>query len=359
MKDRVVISGYFGMGNTGDEAVLAGMVRMLRKRRPNLPITVLSGAPGETRARFGVDAVGRMSPLTLLALRGAALVISGGGSLIQDRTSFRSLSYYLSLLKTARRWGARTMVFAQGVGPLVTEKGRRLAQEVLSQVDAITVRDAESLELLQELGVGRDGTPPIEVAADAAFAVEPEITDRVRALAPQRPAIAVSLRPWEGVDALLEPIENALAYFEGQAALVAWPLHPAEDLPLCEELKRRLPAVEVIREPLTPGEWMALAGWTDVVVGMRLHALIFAASRAVPVLGISYDPKVDALLGRLRGRPVGQVGEPLDAQKLKAAIDAALSEDETRRRDREARAEHLRSLAGRSADRALELLARR
>ncbi|HTE19517.1 MAG TPA: polysaccharide pyruvyl transferase family protein, partial [Armatimonadota bacterium] len=114
-------------------------------------------------------------------------------------------------------------------------------------------------------------------------------------------------------------------------------------------------SVQVMREALSPGEWMALAGWTDVVVGMRLHALIFGAARGVPVIGISYDPKVDALLGRLRARPVGTTAG-LDAAALRSSIEAALEDDEARRRDREARAEHLRQAAARNVDRALQLL---
>jgi polysaccharide pyruvyl transferase WcaK-like protein len=99
---------------------------------------------------------------------------------------------------------------------------------------------------------------------------------------------------------------------------------------------------------------MALAGWADVV-GMRLHALIFGPARAVPVLGISYDPKVDALLGRLRARPIG-TADSLDPDALEQAIRAALEDEDSQRRDREARAEHLRGLAARNVERALVLL---
>jgi polysaccharide pyruvyl transferase CsaB len=357
MKDGILFSGYYGLGNAGDEAVLAASVGLFRERRPELPLAVLSGSPASTRAGLGVEAVPRMRPdAAFAAIRRCSLFLSGGGSLLQDRTSLKSLLYYLLLLSFARRVGKRTMVFAQGIGPLVRPAARRWTARVVSRVDRITVRDADSADLLREIGVEGKEAPEIEVTADPVFALPAEVTDRVSAAAGERPALAVSLRPWDGVGALLDPLAAALGHFEGQVSLRAWPLHGRDDMPLCEELARRLPAVRVVREPLTPGEWMALAGWTDLVIGMRLHALVFAAARGVPVLGISYDPKVDALLGRLRSRAVGRPGEALDARALQATIQAALEQDENRRREREARAEHLRQQAGRNVEVALELL---
>jgi len=357
MTPRVLFSGYYGMGNAGDEAVLAASVRLFRERRPDLSLAALSADPAGTKAALEVDAVPRMRlPGVLRELRRCTLFLSGGGSLLQDRTSLKSLLYYLSLIHLAKRAGARTMVFAQGIGPLVRPAARRWTAQVLRGVDAITVRDADSADLLREIGVQGTGVPPVEVTADPAFALEAEVTDRVTQVAPAPPAIGVSLRPWAGDREMLDSLAEALLDFEGEVTLQAWPLQLSEDLPLCEELARRVPSVQVMRTALSPGEWVALAGWTRVVVAMRLHALIFAAVRSVPLIGISYDPKVDALLGRLRARPAARMGEAVDPKTLSATIRAALEEDEERRRDREARAEHLRSQAARNVDLALELL---
>lgn len=353
MSDRVLFSGYYGLGNAGDEAVLAASVGMFRQRRPELALAALTARPAPTRAALGIDAAPRMQPLAALnQIRRCSLFLSGGGSLLQDRTSLKSLLYYLVLLDLARRMGKKTMVFAQGIGPLVRPQAREWTVKVLSRVDAITVRDAESAELLQQLGVRG---PAVEVTADPVFALAPQVTERVTSAAAQRPVIGVALRPWPGVERVLEALVPALERFEGEAAVQAWPLYPAEDLPLCEELVRRLPWAQVLRSELAPAEWMALAGWSDAVVGMRLHALIFAAARGVPLVGISYDPKVDALLGRLRSRPVATV-ERAETAPLRAALEAALGEEESRRRDRTARAEHLRSAAEKNVERALALL---
>lgn len=355
MSNRVLLCGYYGLGNAGDEAVLAATVHMFRQRQASLPLAALSATPAATRAALNIDTAPRMRAAALAEIRRCSLFLSGGGSLLQDRTSLKSLLYYLLMLDVARRLGKRTMVFAQGIGPLVRPAAQRWTARVLSRVDAITVRDAESADLLRRIGVTGKHAPSIEVTADPVFALPPQVSERVTAAAPPAPSVSVSLRPWAGVTAVLDPLAEALAPFEGRVALQGWPLFPEEDTPVCEALAQRLPALQVMRQPLEPAEWMALAGWTTVVVGMRLHALIFAAARATPVLGISYDPKVDALLERLRAPVVG-TAESLDAARLRAALETALADSDERRREREARADHLRTAAGRNVERALELL---
>jgi polysaccharide pyruvyl transferase CsaB len=361
MRHRVVFSGYYGFGNAGDEAVLAASAGLLRDRRPDLAPCALSADPAATRAAHGIDAVPRMRFAAVkAAAKESALFLSGGGSLLQDRTSLRSLLYYLFVLNFGWRAGARTMVFAQGIGPLVRPAARRMVAEFLkTRVHAITVRDAESAALLRELGIGNDKGPEVEVTADPVFALAPRATDRVGALSAARPALAVSLRPWKGVEALLEPLAGGLTSLSGRVALQAWALQPHEDLPLCEALAARVPGMEVVREPLSPGEWAALAARKDLVLGMRLHALIFAASRAVPVLGVSYDPKVDALLERLGAGHLARVplnGEALDPGAVREAVAAALAADSRLAEQRRERAAELRRLAARNVDRALELL---
>ncbi len=350
---RILFSGYYGLGNAGDEAVLAASIDLLRTELPGAAFTVLSGNPAATAAEFKVDAAPRMAPgAVIAAIRSSDLVLSGGGSLLQDRTSMKSLLYYLAILALAKRMGKKTMVFAQGIGPLHRPAARRLTARVLRGVDAITVRDADSADLLTSIGVSQ---PAPEVTADPVFALRPKVTDRVRAAAAERPVVGVSLRPWPGVEGILEPLAHTLSKYDGEFRVQLWPLFPEQDSPLCASLQSLLPGAGAVPPGLTPGEWMCLAGWTDAIIGMRLHSLIFGAARGTPILGISYDPKVDALLGRLRARAVGTAAS-LDTAALETALDAALSGDEAKRRDREMRSAHLQEAAIRNARRAAGLL---
>jgi polysaccharide pyruvyl transferase CsaB len=355
MTERVLLSGYYGFGNAGDEAVLTASVRLFRRLAPDVGIEVLSADPAETQAALGVEACSRMRPEALGALRRCSLFLSGGGSVLQDRTSLKSLLYYLALLALARRLGRRTMVFAQGIGPLVRPAARRLTARVLRRVDRITVRDPDSAALLREIGVPRAARGEIEVTADPVFALEPELTERVRAALPPRPAVAVSLRPWPGVEALLDPIAEALRGLPREVAVQAWALFPAEDRGPCRALVERVPGAALLATELAPPEWMALAGEVDAVLAMRLHALIFGAASSVPVVGISYDPKVDALLARLGTSPAGTAAH-LDAAPLRAEVERALDTAPAGAANRRERAAALAAAARRNVEIGLELL---
>lgn len=350
---RLVISGYYGFGNTGDEAVLAAMLAALRERLPGARITVLSANPPQTRRMHGCHSVRRTGPALLGALAGADLLLSGGGSLVQDQTSARSAAYYLGVLALGQVLSRRTMIFAQGIGPLRRGWVRALSRAVLNRVHLITVRDEDSLLSLRELGVWRSA----HLVADPVFALEPASEDHIRDLIGPRGhglRLGLALRPWGG-DAYLGPVVEAaqevLAELGGTA--LAFAFHPPRDLPAARALAETLGA-EVVAD-LPPREMMAAVGTVDVLVGVRLHALICATAMGVPPVGLSYDPKVEALFRRIG---VGQLLplEGLQAQALRGAILSAAHSREALRPQLLRLRHTLRDDALRAADLAAALL---
>ncbi len=340
-KNGVLICGAYGMRNAGDEAVLDAILSELRGIDPELEITVLSRSPKETQDAHGVKAIHTFwLPGVLRAMHTSALYVNGGGSLLQDVSSTRSLLYYLFTLYAAKRSGCRVMMYGCGVGPIRRPSNRRLTGRVVQRcVDAITLREKNSLEELRSLGVTR---PEITVASDPALSLTPapeSDTERLLQRLGIDPAgryLCLSLRRWPG-------IQDRLALFAA-AADYAWetyglqPLllsvNPLQDDRTMEHLRERINAPAIlVHEPLDTAEVVGLIGRMQAVLAMRLHVLIFAASRSVPLAAVSYDPKVASFLDYLSQTNYVDYSALTSAQQLFALIDAAAAADrETLRR---------------------------
>ncbi len=352
---RVVVSGYYGFGNVGDEAVLAAMLGPLRTRLPEARISVLSARPAATRRLHNVHSVPRTSPGMIGALAGCDLFLSGGGSLFQDVTSARSAVYYLGLLALATVLSRHTMVFAQGIGPLRRRWVRALARTVLNRTDLITVRDEDSLNALRELGV----RPGAQLVADPVFMLEPAPEGHVRDLVggrSQTPRIGVALRSWGG-DAYLAPVLEALLAVRATtgATIVVFAFHPQRDLRICRAAADALGA-QVIAD-LPPRETMAAIGTLDVLLGARLHALICAVAMGVIPVGLSYDPKVDGLFRRTGVGHLLPIAD-LRSDLVQQAVLSAYAQREVIAPQLQEIAGTLREEALRTADLAAALVAR-
>lgn len=159
--------GYYGFGNTGDDALLQVILERIRQVDPNARITVLSRRPAETRRSYCVNSVNRFHPLALArTLAKGRVLVYGGGSLLQSATSARSLFYYIWLLKLAKSAGIKTMLFANGIGPFVTARDEKRAASALESVDLITLRDKASYESIKALGVRHEN---LYLSADPVF----------------------------------------------------------------------------------------------------------------------------------------------------------------------------------------------
>ena len=157
---NIVISGYYGFGNAGDEAMLCAIIDAIRKEEADAHITVISGNPKETSKKHNINAVGTFSAFGILkAIANSDLVISGGGSLLQDATSIRNTYYYLSIMALAKMMGKKVMLYSQGIGPLNRPSTRRAVGFVLRFVDTITVRDSISKAELESLGIDAKPMP--------------------------------------------------------------------------------------------------------------------------------------------------------------------------------------------------------
>jgi polysaccharide pyruvyl transferase CsaB len=277
--------------------VLAGLLAGLRQLRPDLRPIVLSGNPSSTHTIHHVDAQSR-GPLSLWrALASAGLFVSGGGSLVQDVTSARSALYYLGAMIAAATRGVPVAVVGTGVGPIRRSWVRRLAAYAFSRAGAISVRDGESAKLLEGLGLAI----PIHQGADLAFLAPGPDSSRVDALLTRHGLhrtsgrIGIALRPWPRLrnpDELGRGIRRVADTYKADVAVFT--LDRARDREVSAIAAEASGGALVDVE--SPQDLIGALGAMDVVVGVRLHALICAVGQGVPCVGLTYDPKVSAFM---------------------------------------------------------------
>jgi polysaccharide pyruvyl transferase CsaB len=382
--ERIFVAGYFGFGNLGDEAILSAMLAELRGLRPSLRATVTSGKPSETAKSHGVEAVPWRDPVAIeQAVRLADLVLIGGGGLFQDYWGFNpdtmlseshaGLSFYAAPAVLAALHRKPLMLYAVGIGPLPSEVSRRFTKAVSETASAITVRDPASKRHLESLGVPGS---KIVLSADPAFTLTPADESRTHDLiaslgltgAPS-PRVAVALRHWDiGVAPEFWERETALGLDmflsrEGGSVLFV-PFQRLEgqlenDVAVAERVRSQMKhrdSTFLLDKDSSPLEIAGLLSQFDLVLGMRLHAGILAVVGGVPLVALSYDPKVTQLMEQI-GFPdfaidLGEVRAPRLADTMRRALAQRDTYAQTLRGARE----RMRELAQENARLAVELL---
>ncbi len=351
---RILISGYYGFGNVGDEALLRVIVAELRTRYPLATLDVLSETPEATAHTFGITATPRWDQHAIrTAIERADIVLSGGGGLFQNATSLRSLLYYAGIVRTALRAGKRTMIFAQSIGPL-DFWGKRTVRECCKGLHAATVRDGRSRALLAPLVP----KTPVEQTADPVFLYDVPSRDGKDGdgdpFAGSGPLVIVAVRKTahfaDGVPLLAAAVDRLAERHGARVAFV--PFGGVPDAEAATTIIRKCRS----KPMLVPCDGLdAIAAAmvrAQLVIGVRLHALIVAIRFGIPFLAVPYDPKVAGLLEDI-GYPLAPLWIP-GTRATPHSVDLLVDEAWSRRAELtellHAGAQRQRALARRNFD---------
>ena len=331
---KILISGYYGFNNIGDESILRTVIDNLREKLPDVDITVLSQDPERTAEKYAVKSVRRMSlPDIFRAVRRCDLLLSGGGSLLQDATSGRSILYYLFILRLAQLLGKQTFIYSQGIGPISTPRNRRLTASILRRTDGIVVRDAKSRDLLLEIGVPER---LVHVTADPVIRVKrPDPAQGLQILEregcpKERLTVGWAVKARKPNREFLQEVYRCILWLREEygADSVLIPFFYDEDVGVCEDVARRLEGkAGCLRQKYLSEETLSIIGCMDVLVGVRLHSLIYAAVMGVPMIGVSYDPKVDSFLASIE-RPTHFTVENFTLEGFQSAFAETMRDRE-------------------------------
>ena len=299
---NIVLSGYYGFSNIGDDSLLQAIIDELHGACPDKSITVLSHSPRGTARRFLTESKNRFNAFSVLrSIRNAEMLVFGGGSLLQSVTSRRTLPYYLFLINYAKRHGKKVVLYANGLGPFRNSDDKIKAYDALADMPLITLRDSRSYRNLTDYTKSRDN---IHITADPAVTLPYSCCAWASHVLSSRAGVdaahdyfILSVRScsWKTIDSgTVRKLSEYCKRVKKELGItpVVVSMQEKKDTEICREIADKAGAA--LLERLSPCDLKAIIRGARFVTAMRLHVLIYAAASAVPSVGLSYDAKVDA-----------------------------------------------------------------
>lgn len=313
---HVILSGYYGFNNSGDEAILLSMHKNIQALGENINIMVLSNKPEETKNKYSMEVVYRFSFWAVLkALKKCDVLLSGGGSLLQDSTSTRSLMYYLSIIVAAKALGKKVMLYANGIGPVSKKLNRHIVKLVVNKADLITLREENSYLELKSMGVDNGKSfvtaDPVFTMGSISYKSAEELLTTA-GIPMDKPIVGVSVRNWKDMEGFVEEFAELCdeIYRKHNRTIVFIVMQVPNDINISEKVQKKMTCPSyIMKENYSPFEIMGVIKCMDFILSMRLHTLIFAARQRIPLIGFIYDPKIEYYIEKLKMPSGGKVQE--------------------------------------------------
>ncbi len=309
---KLLLIGYYGYENIGDEVLLSAILSSLKKQE-NISCKVLTYNSKKTKEFHNIEVVSRSKNLHLLQeIKNADIVVVGGGSILQDATTSRSLYYYLAILFFAKLLRKRVYFLGNGIGPINKYFNKLLIKFLIPKIDGIISRDKEAYDEFVAYGAKR-----IEQGVDLAYSYDFKPLDKH----PVNKYVIFSLRPWANIDNIISVSISTIEYLiERDYDVFLMPMKSPDDTKVFDTV---INSFSSDRLKVLSGDYDETIEYysnCEFVIGMRLHSLIFSAIMNKPFIGLSYDPKVDSYVNQVLGK------SPIDVQnicfdELKGEID--------------------------------------
>ena len=300
---RVLVSGYIGFNNFGDEAIFYALSNHLKQLKYN--VSVLCNNKTEVENTYKVCGYNYKKPLEILkAILSCDVLISGGGSLLQNKTSNFSLFYYLLIILFSKICFKKVVIFAQGFEKINGFFPAFFTKLILKMVDFVSVRDEKSKKILLNWKINS------LLLSDPVYSLVENVE-----IKKDKTSLLVQLRDFKGINnEFIQNLAQAIySNYKGEIKVVSF--QDEIDEKICLKFKSEIEklgakAEYVKNRPIN--EIIDLLNNTKYVISTRLHGLIVANALKSRTFALSYDDKIDTLCEELNIRNI----KILDCDKM-------------------------------------------
>jgi polysaccharide pyruvyl transferase WcaK-like protein len=303
MKILIAGTGY-GAGNIGDDAILMGLVRIIRTAAPDCEVgSILFSGECSSEVKEILDRYWLSSKLeTIDAIRWATHIVLGGATLISERPSIRyPIKHCVRIIRWAKLLDKPIVALCVGTSDVESSRAKRLVKTYYGKyLDFISLRGEGDQQDCVKMGIPED---KLFVTADAAFSLYGELVE------PKQRHPSVTNEVW-GVNLVSEGQEGRYNYHDKVAESLKKHRDHVTIVGVCSEvrkdkefdyhitkyvLERVSDKVEMLCQYLSPRELVQELLKFDLVISMRMHLLIFCAMTGIPCLPIVRERKTELM----------------------------------------------------------------
>lgn len=280
---KVLISGYYGYKNFGDETILKVLTEHLKSL--NADITVISSDTEYTKRTYNVNSIRNFDINEVInSIKHTDIVISGGGSLFQDVTSLKSLLYYAFILSLAIFFNKKTIIFAQGIGPLNSKISQIIVKNILKNCSYISVRDKNSKLLLNKWKINSN------LVCDPVFSLNLNKSENNN-------TVGIQLRDFKTINYnLLNKLALLINNKFPNKKIKILVLQKTLDYEIANKFKNIINQINPnIKVEIVSDNIIEHISNLEYLFAMRYHAILIALKTNVKTCAINYDIKVQKL----------------------------------------------------------------
>lgn len=288
-----MLCGYYGRHNLGDDMALKAFSDNMITRCKADNITLLSADSKNTGYEHVNTVIHRFDlPKIYRQMKKTNVFVLGGGSILQDATSSRSMFYYTHIANKAKTFGCKVMLYSNGVGPILKKKNIKRAVKVLNGADVITVRDRHSLVFINSIGVTNKKTV---LTADETFTLDKDSITAPYDKLKDGKYICINLRNANITDRFLHGFSEFIDKISAKYGYtpILLPIHFSKDIDVLSKISNLLKCNNILIDKDIPHmQTLGILSKCELSITERLHAVIFSCIYNKPFLAINYDPKV-------------------------------------------------------------------
>ena len=300
-KKKILVYGWFGENNVGDELLLDSMIYMINQNINNAEINVIASKPKEVKKNHkGINCISTTINLSIKSLIkniiynpfktlyniivSDVLIVAGGGAISDwNPSSTKDMFFLINVFNKLKK---KICLLGIGAGPINKKESYTRFKKVLEKANYITVRDEYSFNELKKIGLKN-----VKITNDLVFNYPVKTSEHVHTVKKIGLVLApVCIDKKEKFLKFIEEIRKIIKSLKKEYDISIIPFQSDYDSVLINNLKD-IDGINIYDCEKSYNNLIDIFNEQDLIIGMRFHSIVLSLMMNKYIIPIVYHPK--------------------------------------------------------------------